>query len=122
MIIAITQLPNAPVNAPVEFKPTIVKVQTEALGLSAEGVEQLITVPLEQDLLNGIAFQQDIESASLPVLGLRVVDEADPPGPFSHRRDRGAGVTQEVHANPERCSNHHAPSDRLHSTGGTILE
>jgi len=38
-----------------EFEPTVVEVQTEALGLSAAEVEQLITVPLEQDLLAGVA-------------------------------------------------------------------
>ena len=51
-----------------EFSPTTVEVQTEALGLSAAEVEQLITVPLEQDLLNGVAFLETIESASLPGL------------------------------------------------------
>ncbi len=51
-----------------EFSRTTVEVQTEALGLSAEEVEQLITVPLEQDLLNGIAFLEEIESASIPGL------------------------------------------------------
>jgi len=51
-----------------EFSPTTVEVQTEALGLSAAEVEQLITVPLEQDLLNGVAFLAKIESASLPGL------------------------------------------------------
>lgn len=51
-----------------EFRPTVVEVQTEALGLSAYEVEQLITVPLEQDLLNGVAFLDHIESASLPGL------------------------------------------------------
>lgn len=51
-----------------EFSPTTVEVQTEALGLSSYEVEQLITVPLEQDLLNGVAFLDTIESASLPGL------------------------------------------------------
>src|SRR4029453_10231020 len=50
------------------FTPTTVEVQTEALGLSAAEVEQLITVPLEQDLLNGIAFLDDIRSQSVPGL------------------------------------------------------
>ena len=42
-----------------ELSPTQVEIQTEALGLSAEEVEQLITVPLEADLLNGVAFLDD---------------------------------------------------------------
>lgn len=51
-----------------EFSPPIVEVQTEALGLSAEEVEALITVPLEADLLNGISWIETIRSQSLPGL------------------------------------------------------
>ena len=51
-----------------EFGPPTVEVQTEALGLSADEVEQLITVPLEQDLLNGVAFLDFIRSESVPGL------------------------------------------------------
>ncbi|RSM48247.1 AcrB/AcrD/AcrF family protein [Amycolatopsis balhimycina DSM 5908] len=51
-----------------EFSPTSVEVQTEALGLSAAEVEQLITVPLEADLLNGIAWLKTIRSESVPGL------------------------------------------------------
>ena len=36
IIVGVTQLPGAPVDALQEFKPTVVEVQTEALGLSAE--------------------------------------------------------------------------------------
>jgi len=46
-----TQLGGAAVDAFPEFAPPQVEVQAEALGLSAAEVEQLITVPLEQDLL-----------------------------------------------------------------------
>ena len=35
------------VDALPEFAPPMIEVQTEALGLSAEEMEQLITVPLE---------------------------------------------------------------------------
>jgi len=45
-----------------------VEIQTEALGLSAEEVEQLITVPMEQDLLNGVPWMETIRSASVPGL------------------------------------------------------
>jgi CzcA family heavy metal efflux pump len=68
MVLGITQLGKTSVDVLPEFKPVQVEVQTEALGLSAEEVEQLITVPLEQDLLVGIAFLDKIESASLPGL------------------------------------------------------
>jgi Cu/Ag efflux pump CusA len=51
-----------------EFNPPFVEVQTEALGLSAQEVEQLITVPLEQDLLNGVAWIDTLESESMPGL------------------------------------------------------
>ena len=68
MALGVTQLGKTSVDVLPEFKPPQVEVQTEALGLSAEEVEQLITVPLEQDLLVGIAFLDKIESASLPGL------------------------------------------------------
>lgn len=66
--IGATQLRDLSVDVHPEFTPTQVEVQTEALGLSAEEVEQLITVPLEQDLLVGVPFLAEIESASLPGL------------------------------------------------------
>ena len=49
------QFRDASVDVLPEFTPPNVEVQTEALGLSADEVEQLITVPLEHDLLNGVA-------------------------------------------------------------------
>ncbi|MEA1903556.1 MAG: efflux RND transporter permease subunit [Actinomycetota bacterium] len=68
VFIGFLQFSNARKDLLPEFTPTTVEVQTEALGLSAYEVEQLITVPLEQDLLNGVAFLDEIESASLPGL------------------------------------------------------
>ncbi|MEV4412215.1 efflux RND transporter permease subunit [Catellatospora sp. NPDC049609] len=68
MLYGAVQLHKMPVDVLPEFTPTTVEVQTEALGLSAEEVEQLITVPLEQDLLVGVPFLDEIESASLPGL------------------------------------------------------
>jgi Cu/Ag efflux pump CusA len=64
----VLQLDNARTDILPEFQRVTVEVQTEALGLSAEEVESLITVPLEQDLLVGIAFLDEIESVSLPGL------------------------------------------------------
>lgn len=60
-----TQLQLAQVESLPEFSPVVVEVQTEALGLSAEEVEQLITVPMEADLLNGVAWVADIHSRSI---------------------------------------------------------
>lgn len=73
MLFGIVQLPNMPVDVLPEFAPTYVEIQTEALGLSAEEVEQLITVPLEQDLLNGVAWLETIRSESVPGLSSVVI-------------------------------------------------
>jgi multidrug efflux pump subunit AcrB len=43
-----------------------VEIQAESLGLSAAEVEQLITVPMEQYLLNGVRGAQAIHSDSIP--------------------------------------------------------
>ena len=68
IVFGVVQARSMPVDQLPEFGPTMVEVRTEALGLSAIEVEQLITVPLEQDLLNGIAFVDEIHSESLPGL------------------------------------------------------
>ena len=65
LILGFTQLPNMAVDVLPEFTPPTVEVQTEALGLAATEVEQLITVPLEQDLLNGVAWLDTIRSQSI---------------------------------------------------------
>lgn len=62
------QLRDAQVDVLPEFKAPYVEVQTEALGLSAIEVEQLITSPMESDLLNGVAFLDEIRSMSVPGL------------------------------------------------------
>lgn len=68
LVVGIAQVGKTPVDALPEFNPPTVEVQTEALGLSAEEVEQLITVPLEQDLLAGVPFLDEIVSTSMPGL------------------------------------------------------
>jgi Cu/Ag efflux pump CusA len=65
LILGALQIPKVPVDALPEFTPPYVEVQTEALGLSAEEVEQLITVPLEADLLHGVAWLEEIRSESI---------------------------------------------------------
>src|SRR3954469_23641317 len=72
LALGLTQLGGAPLDVYPEFEPPAVQVQTEALGLSAEEVEQLITTPLEQDLLNGIPWLDTIRSQSMP--GLSAID------------------------------------------------
>jgi CzcA family heavy metal efflux pump len=68
LLLGVTQLRHMPVDVLPEFTPPLVDIQTEALGLSAQEVEQLVTVPLEQDLLNGVAWLDEIRSESLPGL------------------------------------------------------
>jgi Cu/Ag efflux pump CusA len=65
MVAGATQLQSTRVDVLPEFAPTYVEVQTEALGLSAEEVEELVTVPLEADLLHGVAFLEEIRSQSI---------------------------------------------------------
>ena len=78
LVLAGTQLGSAKVDFLPEFMPPAVQVQTEALGLSAAEVEQLITVPLEQDLLNGVPWLDHIHSRSQS--GLSAIDVVFEPG------------------------------------------
>jgi len=56
----------------------VLEVQTEALGLSGKEVEQYVTVPLENNLLDGIMGVWDVRSNSVP--GLSSVDLYFQPG------------------------------------------
>jgi CzcA family heavy metal efflux pump len=78
MIFGFARLRDMPRDVLPEFTPPTVEVQTEALGLSAAEVEQLITVPLEQDLLNGVAFLDTIHSESIS--GLSSIEMIFEPG------------------------------------------
>lgn len=68
IVIGVITLRDAPVDVLPEFTPAYVEIQTESLGLSASEVEQLLTVPLEADLLNGVEGVDVIRSSSLPGL------------------------------------------------------
>jgi CzcA family heavy metal efflux pump len=81
--IGVLSLRDAPVDVLPEFTPTYAEVQTEALGLSAEEVEELITVPLEADLLNGVEGIDVIRSESLP--GLSSIVMVFAPGTDTYR-------------------------------------
>jgi len=74
----LTSLPSMPMDNLPEFSPPHVEIQTEALGLSAVEVEQLITSPMEADLLNGVAWLDEIRSVSVP--GLSSIEMVFEPG------------------------------------------
>jgi CzcA family heavy metal efflux pump len=78
MAFGISRLQKMPVDIYPEFNPPLVEVQTEALGLSAEEVESLITTPMEADLLAGVAWLDSIYSES--VTGLSSIVMVFEPG------------------------------------------
>src|SRR3990172_8538115 len=78
MFFGSTQLRDMPVDTLPEFQPTTVQIQAEALGLSAAEVEQLVTVPLEQDLLSFVPFVEVIRSET--VNGLASIELIFEPG------------------------------------------
>ncbi len=61
------QLRKMPVDVFPEFAPPVVQVQTEALGLSATEVQDLISMNLEE-LLSGVPWLKSIRSESVPGL------------------------------------------------------
>jgi Cu/Ag efflux pump CusA len=71
-IAGVAALRAMPVDVLPEFGPPTVQIQTESLGLSAPEVEQLITVPMEQELLNGVKGVETIRSDSIS--GLSAID------------------------------------------------
>ena len=58
------QLRSLPVDVFPEFAPPVVEVQTEAIGLSAEEVESMITYSLEE-LLSGVPWIESTRSRSV---------------------------------------------------------
>ena len=67
MLLGAVLVPEAPVDAFPEFAPPRVEIQTPSIGLSAEEVESLVTVPLEQSLA-GLEGLDVIRSTSVPGL------------------------------------------------------
>ncbi|MCP2241920.1 efflux RND transporter permease subunit [Lentzea aerocolonigenes] len=72
------QLRDSNVEALPEFGPVRVDVQVEALGLSAEEVENLITNPMENEFFNGIPWLAKLESRTIP--GLSSMEMTFEPG------------------------------------------
>lgn len=68
MIFGFEQYDDMPVDILPEFSRPYVEIQTEALGLSAQEVEAMITTPMEADMLNGTTWVEEIRSVSLPGL------------------------------------------------------
>ena len=64
LIFGATQVRAMPVDVFPEFAPPKVEIQTICIGLSAEEVEQLVTVPIEQSLA-GIEGLETIRSKSV---------------------------------------------------------
>src|SRR3954465_13109572 len=61
-----------PIDAFTRFAPPTVEVQTEAIGLSAEEVESLITLGLEE-LLTGVPWLESTRSRSVPGFSTRTL-------------------------------------------------
>src|SRR3972149_6476784 len=83
LAMGILQLRDTPVEALPDFGPVRVEVQTEALGLAPEEVENLITNPMEQEFFNGIPWLHKIRSDALP--GLSSIAMIFAPGTNSPR-------------------------------------
>lgn len=65
--LGIARLRTMPVDVLPEFAPPYIEVQTEALGLSATEVEQLISLNVEE-LLSGLSWVHAVRSRSVPGL------------------------------------------------------
>jgi Cu/Ag efflux pump CusA len=99
VVVGVVTLPRASVDVYPEFSPVEVQIQADALGLSAAEVEQLVTVPLEQDLLNGVAWLDQIQSESAP--GLSTIDMIFKPGTdVLHARQQVQERMTQAHALP----------------------
>ena len=99
-VASVALLPHAPLDAVPDFTPPYVEIQTEALGLSAEEVEELITVPLEADLLNGVAWLDSIQSESIAGLS-SIVLVFDPGTDINRARQVVAERLTQAHALPQ---------------------
>ncbi len=72
LAVGLARLSEATVEVLPNFGPVKVDVHTEALGLSPEEVENLITNPMEQEFFTGIPWLHKIRSKSAP--GLSAVE------------------------------------------------
>src|SRR6059036_2548622 len=70
MYFGIGQLRHMPIDVFPEFAPPKVEIQTEGIGMTSTEVEELITIPME-DQLRGVPGVEYVRSAS--VVGLSQV-------------------------------------------------
>lgn len=99
LIFGIWELRETPLDVVPEFSPLTLEVKTESLGLSSAEVEALITIPLEADLLNGVAWLRSIESES--TAGLSTIEMTFAPGTdLMHARQMVQERLTQAHANP----------------------
>ena len=99
IVLGVVQLRSAPVDVLPEFTPPYVEIQTEALGLSAEEVEQLVTVPTEADLLNGTKGVSVLRSESVDGLS-SIVLLFEPGTDLMDARQLVQEQLTQAHANP----------------------
>jgi CzcA family heavy metal efflux pump len=77
MVFGAAQVPNAKVDVFPEFAPPRVEIQTIALGNSSNEVEELITIPIEEQL-NGIPGLEELRSKSVSQLSaIELIFERD---------------------------------------------
>ena len=115
LFIGVGQLRKMAVDVYPEFGPVVVEVQSEALGLSAQEVAQMVTVPLEADLLSNVPFVDVLSSKSVP--GLSSIEIVFEPGTellkarqvVSGAACRGHGGTAGRVQAPPRCCNRARP-------------
>ena len=99
LIAGVWQLRSTSLDIVPEFSPLTLEVKTESLGLSSAEVEALITIPLEADLLNGVAWLRSIESES--TAGLSSIEMTFAPGTdLMHARQMVQERLTQAHANP----------------------
>jgi multidrug efflux pump subunit AcrB len=77
MCLGVYRLRDVSVDVLPEFSPPIIQIQTEALGLSAVEVEDLVTLNLEE-ILTSVSWLKAIRSSSMT--GLSAIDLLFEPG------------------------------------------
>ena len=93
-VMGVVQLWATPIEPVPEFAPVTVEVQSEALGLSAQEVEDLVTVPLESNLLSGVAWVDRMQSSSIPGLSSIVMTFEEGTDPIRARQVVQERLTQ----------------------------